>query len=139
MSIDIRSDDQRAYVQIQPSLPPSHGALTLAVQLHAHGFSGRYGNVGVFVVELHRFTLALEQLERQRTGAATLHSISPDAFVLTVTMADRAGHIRVTGSLRRYKRVVDDFTALAVSVAFELDPSTLPAVVEQFQQLLHGC
>lgn len=90
--MEIPSDDRRAYVRLirQRTSCPDGRDLTVAVQMHASGFSGRYGEVGIFADELRRFVATLGHLERQRAGAATLRSMSPDEFTLTITVTDRA-------------------------------------------------
>lgn len=42
----------------------------------------------------------------------------------------------MNGDLRRHMLVAGDLAVLAATVSFELDPSLLPAVVEDFRQLL---
>jgi hypothetical protein len=129
---------QQAYVLLLPQRASGRDGpqRTLAVQLHAEGFSGRYAEVGIFTTELRDFVAALEHLERRRAGSAALHSMSPGEFTLAVAAVDRAGHMCVTASLRRLTFVAGELAQLAASVAFELDPSTLPAVVHSCRQLL---
>ena len=136
--MEIRSEDREAYVrlQLQGSVARDHPQLTLGVQMSARGFGGRHDQVGVFVTELERFVAEMDRFDRRRSGRVTLSSMSPGEFTLTFDVVDRAGHIRVTADLRRHTYVAGQLADLAVSVAFELDPSLLPAIVEDFRASL---
>src|SRR5258705_6881732 len=66
------------------------GALRLAVSVRSGDFSGRYDQVWIDDDEWRTFTTALARLERARSGAASVSSMSPGEFDLTIQVTDRA-------------------------------------------------
>jgi hypothetical protein len=63
-------------------------------------------------------------LERDRRGEATLTSVQ---LTLSISVVDRAGHVSVAADLSDYQR--------RVSIGFGLDPTMLPKVVSDVEEL----
>lgn len=98
-------------------------------------FAGRNGSVWIRGDDWGRFLQALRELERTRRGEAGVEAMSPGEFRLVVIVTDRAGHVAAEGWVgRRYgarSSVVHD----RVSFRVELEPTTLPLLVRQFEAI----
>jgi hypothetical protein len=86
--------------------------------------------------ELRAFAREIELLERTRRGSATLNSMSPGELVLTVAIADSAGHPVVRGQVGRHILGVNqEYLWCCVPFEMAFDPSLLPPLVEEFRGL----
>ena len=91
------------------------------------------------IVQIERSTLRqflddLRTLERDRRGEARLTSAQ---LTLSVRVFDRAGHVSITAELTDYHRYGDRVSIKDhVSIIFELDPTTLPKLISDFEELL---
>jgi hypothetical protein len=136
--MQIRSSDGEAHValtvleQIRDRLPSS----CFAVSVSAYGWQGSWEEVWVELADIERFTSALAELDRRRAGAAVLKGMSPDEFSLSFESLDRAGHVVTDVQLKRPVRVMDHSYDYSLSVAFEFDVTSLPALVSEFRALL---
>jgi hypothetical protein len=81
--------------------------------------------VQIELAKLRQFVEDLRTLERDRRGEATLTSV---LLTLTVRVYDRAGHVSVAADLSDYR--------CRVSIGFGLDPTMLPTLVNDFEELL---
>src|SRR5438067_1754832 len=133
--MEIWSADRQSFLRLLPHAPetPGHPQLTFAAQMTARGFSGRRDDIGVLVPEMRRFVSELVELEQHRSGSVSLYGMSPGEFSMAFNVIDRAGHIGVVGKLGTHTYVADKIFDLGVSIVFELDPSALPAIAEDFR------
>lgn len=135
-SVELRSEDGLAYVTLTRRGAASPRAdLLLIVRAAAHGFAGLHDQVWVDGAAAERFRQELAALERVRDGTAELRSMSPDEFVLAVTVLDHAGHVAVSIALRRSTYVGDRSVHQALALTFEADPTQLPRAVADFEAL----
>lgn len=107
----------------------------LAIESQLGDFSGRYDQVWVEQAQLERFIAETTELERTRRGTATLQAMSPDEFLLHIKVIDAAGHVAVTVQIRRRGYVGQEHQRFGLEGGFELEPSTLPALVRALSDL----
>jgi hypothetical protein len=135
--MEIRAGREK-YVTLTPlfteagSMPAVYVRLALA----GNGFAGGNEQLALEHSELKRFLVDLERLVRDRRGAATLTSMSADEFALTIGVHDRAGHVLLTSEFRRHVYVTTTTLEHHVAIGCEFDPTDLPRVLRDFQDLL---
>ena len=99
----------------------------------AHRFAGATEPgeplVQLEMAHLHRFVEELRTLERDRRGAATL---ACSHLRLSFQIYDRMGHVRLAAGLTDRQTDGDHHVALS----FELDPTALPGILGDFEDLL---
>ena len=114
-------------------------SLAVHVELAGNGFTGRAREVWFWLATLRDFVDALERLERDRSGEAILTSMSPNEFLLTIRVADRAGHA-VLGAILQWPvyGVLPHGGPFdhSVLLGFALDPTMLPRILRDFKELL---
>ena len=81
---------------------------------------------------------ALESLERTRRGQLRLESMGPGELVLTLSVMDAAGHLLLECELLQRIALRDRRADLRMAGAFELDPTSLPAITASMRQLSEG-
>ena len=92
----------------------------------------------VLAAEWRSFVEGLRIVESTRAGAATLRSMSPDEFEITVAVVDRAGHTTATGFVgRRLRRASFGDDACVSRICFDVrfDPSQLPHLVRELSAI----
>lgn len=117
---------------------PNEGDVRVRVDIVLGRFGGSYDSVWLEAPKLNEFLVALIQLERNRSGKVLLRSASPDEFILKLRSRDNLGHIVVEAVLQRHQYSGPTYWPTTVSGGFELDPTELPVVVRQFQNLAGG-
>ena len=117
---------------------PNEGDVRVQVDIALGKFGGSYDSVWLEGPKLDAFVEGLVQLERNRCGEALLSSTSPDEFTLKLRSRDSLGHIVVEVVLQRHQYSGPTYWATKVSGGFELDPTELPVIVRQFQELAGG-
>jgi hypothetical protein len=137
MEIRASSDDYLVFTPLFSEAGPMP-AVYVRVVLAGNDFAGGKEQLALEHAELERFLVDLERLERDRRGAATLTSMSPHEFALTLSITDRAGHVLLTGELKRHVYVDVNTTPLEhhVALGFAVDPTALPRIVRDVQELL---
>ncbi len=107
--------------------------LCCSCAMAAHRFAGATEPdepiVRIEMAQLRRFIEELGVLERNRRGEATL---ACPQLRLSFRIYDRAGHVRLAAELTDYQLDGDHHVALC----FELDPTALPAILSDFEELL---
>ena len=109
------------------------GDVLVVVRVRLRDFSGAV-DAWVLRESWGNFLSQLRRLERDRTGEATLESMSPRELHLRVFALDRAGHMGVEGELRSYYSAAHrpEVTTLKFG-AIEIDPTALPAFVRELE------
>lgn len=118
-----------------PKGVPNEGDVRVLVQVVLGEFSGKYESVWLEETALREFISCLQRIEDQRSGSATLNSCSPEEFSLTLRSRDAIGHFAVDVSLCRYRYDGGGSWPARVSGGFEIDATTLPAVLNDFREL----
>jgi len=118
-----------------PAGAPMEGDLRVSVGLRFNDFAGRYDAVWLEEPVLAKFVMELSHLEKLRQGEATLVSMSPDEFSLTIRARDSLGHFVVQASLCRYQYSGPTYWRTAVSGGFEIDPGSLAFIATEFKHL----
>lgn len=120
---------------------PSEGDLgvRVAATAAANGvggpFAGRNDTVGIRYDQWADFLESLRELERTRQGEARVTAMSPAEFQLAVFATDRAGHMAAEGWVGREYGGRDGAFHDRVCFSIEIDPSTLPEIVRQFEAI----
>lgn len=118
-----------------PKGVPNEGDVRVCVQVTLGEFSGRYEAVWLEEPTLREFIEQLATIEADRAGSATLTSCSPDEFVLKIRSRDRLGHFVAEVSLCRYRYCGNSSWPTTVSGGFEIEPSSLPFLLDEFRSL----
>ena len=116
---------------------PNAGNVRVCVQVALGEFNGKYESVWLQEPCLRDFVLELATVEKTRKGCVTLKSASPDEFCLTISSLGALGHFAAEVSLTRYRYIGDTLWPATVSGNFEIDPTPLPCLLEEFRSL-HG-
>jgi hypothetical protein len=100
-------------------------------------FRGVHPRAWVAASALLKFIEDLEELDRTRSGEATLQSMSPGEFDLTIRTADALGHLLVTASVAHARYVGSKPIRIrdSAAISFELDSSLLGDTVSSFRGL----
>lgn len=137
----ITSDDKQSEVLIESC----HSALAtylypaICVSLHmkTNEVSGRREEVWIEQDEINRFLSQLKALDATRKKAATLKTMTPDDFTLTLFPLDPLGHIGLKATIRGRKcRAGGRLFEFSVEGAFEIDPTTVPQIIADFSGLI---
>lgn len=114
-------------------------AIYLSCEMAANDFSGATEPdepmVAIEVASLRQFVADMRVLERDRHGTAMLTCMSRRELTLSVHIYDRAGHALLTAELGQWKSVGGGHWH-SVALAFEIDPTSLPGMVRDFEDLL---
>jgi hypothetical protein len=81
---------------------PSEGDVRLGVSVRMDDFTGRYDQAWIAKADWSSFLSALDRLERDRRGQASVVSMAPEEFALSLRIVDAAGHLVAVGHLSRY-------------------------------------
>jgi hypothetical protein len=112
------------------------GDIRLRVRVSSIGFRGDYEHVWIRAEEFARFIKELDAVERDRTGMATLSSMSPNDLELRIRIRDSAGHLSVEGYLGRFSYGVTGVPVEArIGYSIDLDPGLLAGVREELKGL----
>ena len=90
--------------------------------------------VWLSVSDIEEFLESLDTLDKYRKGQATLQSMSPEDFQLTLKAVDDLGHVSATSRLR--KKVLTHDYAFDTQIEFEIDPSTVRTIISEFKNLM---
>jgi hypothetical protein len=103
------------------------GDLRLGVSVRNGTFSGSYDQVWIAKDEWSSFLGGMRRLERERSGRASLVSMSPEEFELHLQIVDRAGHLATYGCLSRYYfgHLLGKPTRSRIEYHMPVDPSRL--------------
>lgn len=118
-----------------PESTPNAGDVRVSVQIKLGEFGGRYDAVWLEEPILKCFISELESLENNRQGSASLESMSPNEFRLTIRSRDSLGHFVVEVFLLRYQYSGPTYWPTSVSGGFEVDPCALRLILDGFKEL----
>src|SRR5436190_1967801 len=106
------------------------------VEVRDAGFVGRRERLHVDEPAVRTFLEELRDLERTRSGSATLSAMDEEDFALEVAATDGWGHVAVCATMAgRRHRFQDRWVSSEVAAVFDVDPSLLPGWVEEFASL----
>jgi hypothetical protein len=137
--MDIRGS-RDGYVVLTPHF---HGTTTepsatldCSCEMAAHRFAGATEPdepiVRIAMPALHRFVEDLRVLECDRRGTATLTTLPGSMLRPLFEIFDRAGHVSLAAELTDLRPEGEH----RVSLAFEVYPTALPAILSDFEELL---
>jgi hypothetical protein len=115
----------------------NEGDLRLGVSVRNGTFAGSYDQVWIAKDEWSSFLGGMRRLGRDRSGQASLVSMSPDEFELRLQVVDRAGHLAAHGCLSRYHFGHPSGTATRSRIEYHMpvDPSLLRELVFSLERL----
>lgn len=116
---------------------PSAGNVRISVQVTLGEFNGKYESVWLEEPCLRDFVQQLAMVEETRRGSVTLRSASPDEFLLTIRSQGMLGRFIGEVSLTRYRYLDSTPWPTTVAGGFEIDPTSLPSLLDDFRSL-HG-
>jgi len=118
------------YIELEISSPaPGSNARRVSVGLRAGDFQALRAEVWVEPGEFEAFLQDLRNLEKSRKGKAALSAEDPREFQVAIATIDGSGHLEVAAKLSQAGR---DASA-SFECRFDLDPSTLPRVLHEFE------
>jgi hypothetical protein len=118
-----------------PKGVPNEGDVRVLIQVVLGEFGGKYDSVWLEDPALREFISCLGRVENERSGSVSLESCSPEEFVLTLRSRDALGHFVVDVSLCRYRYFGGSSWPTRVSGEFEIDPTKLPEILNDFREL----
>ena len=115
----------------------SEGDLRLGVSVRIGTFAGSYDQVWIAQVNWSSFLGSMRRLERDRSGQASLASMSPEEFELHLQVVDHAGHLAAHGCLSRYHfgHPSRKSTRSRIEYHVPVDPSLLRELVLSLERL----
>lgn len=115
----------------------NEGDVRLGVSVRNGMFSGSYDQVWIAKDEWSSFLGSMTRLERDRSGQASLASMSPDEFELHLQVVDCAGHLAAHGCLSRYHfgHPSGKATRSRIEYHMPVDPSVLRELVLSLEAL----
>lgn len=119
-----------------PAGTPAALDLGINVAVVHKTFSGRNDSVWVQGSDWRQFTRHLAELDRTRKGEAVINAMSPRELRLRIFASDKAGHIMAEGWVGRDYTTRGGLIENRVSFAIEVDPTTLPALMRQFESMI---
>ena len=125
--------------EVGTSGTPSEGdfGVRVAATAAASGVGGPFAGTNETVLisydEWTNFLEGLRELERTRQGEARVGAMSPAEFQLAIFATDRAGHMAAEGWVGREYALRTEAFHDRVCFRIEIDPSTLPHIVKQFE------
>jgi hypothetical protein len=113
------------------------GDLRLGVSVRSGTFAGSHDQVWIAKDEWKSFLGSMRRLERDRSGQASLVSMSPEEFELNLQVVDRAGHLAAHGCLSRYHFGHPSGKATRSRIEYHtpVDPSLLRELVLSLEAL----
>lgn len=130
----IKGEDKHSYIKIHADKEDRMG-VRFNVETQSRGISANLGGIYIVTSDLVEFLAALRTLENMRSGEACLQSASPDEFSLSVRAINRRGHILVSLKIKALSYYEDLLIPCSVEVSFGIDPTTLPELIKQCEQL----
>jgi hypothetical protein len=129
--------DRLTLTLLERGVGQGEGDSRLRVHAQSVGFEGNTfsGSAGVWVARSNArtFISGLAGLEETRRGTATLASMSPDQFLLEVSVIDSAGHVSARGFLRRH---APGHRGGQIDFNLAIAPDTLPGLLGEARELL---
>lgn len=130
--------EPETYMLIEPLLRDNFRLPTLyaRIEIAAAGMHGTSPKQAFDIENLDRFLGDLIQFEMTRAGIVRLNSMSIREFTLAIQTIDRAGHVMVRSALKRFSPVNYRLIPSRMFLRFEIDPTSLPAVISEVRDLL---
>ena len=132
----MRLSDGQGHLTIEPvPQDPQSDDVCLAVTVSCSGFVGKNDEVWVQDATLKSFAADLQNLERKRQGDATLMSMSPQDFRLTIGSYGSVGHIAATGFLGKVSYGSTGVIESNIGFSIDLDPTLLSDICAELGSL----
>jgi hypothetical protein len=96
--------------------------------------------IWIALTDLESFTEKLTELDKTRIGDEKLESMSPDEFYIRFRNIDKLGHLAVEMKIKKKSPYPyqQDYSDL-IKVEFEIDPSTFPNIINEFNEIKNVC
>jgi hypothetical protein len=133
--VEIGSIEGKAYISLTQWEADDY-QVRAAIAVREGDFAGAMERVWFFRKDFVAFVQALREFSVAHKGTARLESMSPGEVVVSISRLDLAGHILVETQVSRWQYVGDRPFRNLVAVAFELDPSQLPDVVQNLAAVI---
>ncbi|WP_066254017.1 hypothetical protein [Neobacillus drentensis] len=130
----IKGEDKHSYIKIHVDKDDDMG-VRFSVETQSRGISADFGGIYIVTSDITEFLSALRKLENKRSGEACLKSASPEEFNLSVRTVNRRGHILVSLRMKDLSYYEDLMIPCSIEVCFGIDPTTLPELLKQCEQL----
>ena len=129
--------DRLTLVLLERGVDQGEGDTRLRVKAESVGFDGNAFSCDVSVwidrLAAQGFISALAALEEARRGSARLTSMSPDQFLLEVSVVDSVGHVVARGFVRRH---APGHRGGQIDFNLSVYPDTLPYLLRGARELL---
>jgi hypothetical protein len=131
--------DRLTLTLLERGVGQGEGDTRLRVSAQSVGFEGNAfsGSASVWIdrSRAETFISALAALEDARRGNATLESMSPEQFLLEISVIDSAGHVTARGFLRRH---APGHRGGQIDFNVAVSPDTLPQLLSRARGLFVG-
>lgn len=115
------------FVKIE-SVKENYPSYQVQIEIDTENIKATFNNyIWLSEVDIRKFLIDLDALDKSRTGQAVLESMSPGEMKLMFQAIDRLGHLSVMLYCNKEDRVDKDYSH-AIKVEFQIDPTSLPIV-----------
>jgi hypothetical protein len=136
VSQPVKLSDGRGELNIAPvPQDPQMDNVCLAVTVSCSGFLGTNDEVWIHGKTFKSFLSDLRNLERGRPGDATMVSMSPRDFRLTIGSYDSVGHIAATGFMGKVSYGSTGMIESSIEFSIDLDPTVLRDFCAEIESL----
>lgn len=128
------------FVSSELKIGYDHAAFSISVD--CRGFSGQNHEGWFFGYDLDTFLTELRILEEKRQGESILKCVSEPSdyreFRFKIYSIDKLGHLAITIELQKLHYINHSLLPSKVTTSFEIDPSSLPEILSDFQILVES-
>lgn len=111
--------------------------LQVRVEIAAAGLRGIAPELNIGAPELARFVEEFTEFEERRSGSVTLNGLwNLDELALTFAVVHPKGDVEVRARMKRTSWGFNKPAAGSIDLHFAIDPTSLPAIRDQFRALL---
>lgn len=133
-SCDKKSNINIDYVDSELERYPS---VCVSVSANDQGFGGFNKDVWFELDLLKEFIQNLKELDSSRKGSASIESMSPEEFQITIETYDLSGHMVLKYTISKYAHI-PYLRLISLTGGFELDASMFSCLISDFIHLADG-
>jgi hypothetical protein len=139
MTIQNEIGTRKIELNISDSEAVNYPSYRLKINLLTEELNAEFNrSIWISLTDLESFTQKLTELDKTRIGDEKLESMSPDEFYLRFRNIDKLGHLAVELKIRKLSPYQNDYSDL-IKVEFEIDPTSLPKIINELNEIKNVC
>lgn len=133
----IESNDRKFYLNIEyvDCEIERYPSVCVAITVQNGDFRGCNKDVWIELDLFKDFINNLKILEKTRSGSASINSMSPEEFQVTIGTYDLSGHMILSYKIAQYSHRMSKTNIISLTGAFELDVSFFNTIISDFVRL----